>query len=370
MTAPIKIRAAVFNDESGRPTIEPLDLFGPGPGEVLVRIVATGVCHTDHKAAGPGPSPKPVVLGHEGAGIVAAVGEGVSKLAVGDHVVMTFGSCGVCNSCSAGQPAYCHDGLNYCFTCRPPKARPYLMSPRGPVNGYFFCQSSFATHAIGLERSVVKIPKDAPLEIMGPLGCGVQTGAGAILNDLKLQPDQTLAVFGVGALGLSAVMAARIVGAKRIIAIDRHQHRIDLARELGAHDGLLAGEGALTEQILQLCPGGVDVALDTTGALPVMRQAVDCLAPRGEAGFVSSPWDGSELSIDLRRLLQGRRIRGIIEGDSDPDVFIPRLVEYWRQGLFPFDKLIRFYDFDQIEQAFHDSEAGHAVKPVLRMPHD
>jgi len=110
------------------------------------------------------------------------------------------------------------------------------------------------------------------------------------------------------------------------------------------------------------------VALDTTGVLPVMRQAVDCLAPRGEAGFVSSPWDGSELSIDLRRLLQGRRIRGIIEGDSDPDVFIPQLVDYWRQGLFPFEKLIRFYDFDQIEQAFHDSEAGHTVKPVLRMP--
>ena len=242
------------------------------------------------------------------------------------------------------------------------------MSPRGPVNGYFFCQSSFATHAIGLERSVVRIPKDAPLDIMGPLGCGVQTGAGAILNDFKLQPDQTLAVFGVGALGLSAVMAAHIVGAKRIIAIDRHQHRIDLARELGAHEGLLAGEGDLMERILQLCPGGVDVALDTTGALPVMRQAVDCLAPRGEAGFVSSPWDGSELSIDLRRLLQGRRIRGIIEGDSDPDVFIPQLVEYWRQGVFPFDKLIRFYNFDEIEKAFHDSEAGHTVKPVLRMP--
>ena len=367
MNSPINIRAAVFRDESGRPSIEHLDLSGPGPGEVLVRIVAAGVCHTDHKAAGPGPSPKPVVLGHEGAGIVAAVGAGVSKLAVGDHVVMTFGSCGACASCDAAQPAYCHDGLNYCFTCRPREARSYLMSARGPVNGYFFCQSSFATHAIGLERSVVKIAKDVPLEIMGPLGCGVQTGAGAVLNDFKLRSTQTLAIFGVGALGLSAVMAARIVGAKRIIAIDRHQHRIDLARELGAHDGLLAGDGDLKAKIMEICPEGVDVALDTTGVLSVMRQAIDCLAPRGEAGFVSSPWDGAELSIDVRRLLQGRSIRGIIEGDSDPDVFIPRLVEYWRQGLFPFEKLIRFYDFEQIEQAFHDSETGYTVKPILRI---
>jgi aryl-alcohol dehydrogenase len=367
MTAPLRIRAAVFWDETGRPTIESLDLSGPGPGEVLVRIVATGVCHTDHKAAGPGPSPKPVVLGHEGAGVVVGVGAGVSKLAAGDHVVMTFGSCGGCRSCDAAQPAYCHDGFNYCFTCRPPGARSYLMSPRGAVNGYFFCQSSFATHAIGLERSVVKIPNDVPLEIMGPLGCGVQTGAGAVLNDFNLQPDQSFAVFGVGALGLSAVMAARIVGARQIIAIDRHQHRLDLSRELGAHVGILAGDASLAAQIMELCPGGVDVALDTTGSLSVMRQAIDCLAPRGEAGFVASPWDGSELPIDIRRLLQGRRIRGIIEGDSNPDLFIPRLVEYWRRGLFPFERLIRFYEFDEIEKAFHDSEAGLTVKPVLRI---
>lgn len=367
LTPTMKIRGAVFRCDNGHSIIEDLDLSGPEPHEVLVRIVATGVCHTDLKAAGPGPCPKPVVLGHEGAGVVEAVGANVSKVAVGDHVVMTFGSCGSCRSCEASQPAYCHQGFDYCFTCRPPGARSYLLSGRGPVNGYFFSQSSFATYAIGLERSVVKIPKDVPLEIMGPLGCGVQTGAGAILNELNVQPDQTLAIFGVGVLGLSAVMAARIAGVRRVIAIDIHPHRVALARDLGAHEGIVANQGSVVAALMGLSPGGVDVALDTTGVMSVMSQVLDCLAPRGEAGFVATPWDGSRLPVDVRHLLQGRRIRGIIEGNSNPDIFIPQLVDYWRRGLFPFDQLISFYGFDEIDKAFHDAEAGICVKPVLRM---
>lgn len=364
----MKIRAAVFRDETGHPAIEELEIKGPGPGEVLIRIAATGVCHTDHKSSGPGPVPKPVVLGHEGSGVVEALGAGVTKLAVGDHVVMTFGSCGRCISCEEAEPAYCYSAFEYCFTCKPPgREMTYLSSAKGPVNGYFFSQSSFATYAIGLERSVVKIRKDVPLEIMGPLGCGIQTGAGAILNDFKLQPGKSLAVFGVGALGLSAIMAARIAGASRIIAIDRHKHRVELARELGAHDGIVAGAGPVTEEVMKILPGGVDFAFDTTGALPVMRQAVDCLAPRGTAGFVTSPWDGQELGLNVRHLLSGRKVRGIIEGNSNPDVFIPRLVDYWRDGRFPFDKLIRFYKLEDIGKAFHDSETGEVVKPVVRM---
>ncbi len=362
-----RIRAAVFRDESGCPSIEELDLSGPGPGEVLVRIVATGVCHTDHKASGPGPSPKPVVLGHEGAGIVEAIGANVTKVVPGDHVVMTFGSCGSCRSCEAVEPAYCHEGFKYCFTCRPPGARDYLHSAQGPVNGWFFTQSSFATHAIGIERSVVKIPSDVPLDIMGPLGCGFQSGAGAVLNDLRLTSGMTFVVFGCGALGLSAVMAARIAGA-RIIAIDRHAHRIALAQELGADVGVLSDGQSLVARVLTLAPGGVDAALDTTGVLAIMRQAIDCLAPRGEAVFVATPWDGSELSINVRHLLPGRRVRGVIEGSSNPDVFIPQLVDFWRQGRFPIERLIRFYEFEQIEQAFHDSEQGLTVKPIVRMP--
>lgn len=360
----MKIRAAVFRDESGHPSIEELDLSGPGAGEVLVKVVSAGICHTDHKSAGPGPVPKPVVLGHEGAGIVEAVGAGVSKLAVGDHVVMTFGSCGRCMSCNEAEPAYCDDGFKYCFACERDN---YLSSAQGPVHGDFFSQSSFATYAIGNERSVVKIPKDVPLDIMGPLGCGIQTGAGAILNDFKLQPGKTLAVFGTGALGLSAIMAGRIAGARTIIAIDRHAHRVELAKELGAHFGIVPGTESVADQVKALVPGGVDFVLDTTGVLTVMRQGIDCLAQRGMAGFVTSPWDGSELSLNVRHLLPGRKVRGIIEGNSNPDVFIPQLVAFWKDGRFPFDKLIKFYDFEDIEKAFHDSETGATVKPVLRV---
>ena len=332
----MKIRAAVFRDETGHPVIE-------GNRNGRPRDRAKFWCAWWRRAyvtpitspPAPAPVPKPVVLGHEGAGVVEAVGAGVSKLAPGDHVVMTFGSCGRCISCEEAEPAYCHEAFDYCFTCNPPgrKGMTYMSSAQGPVNGYFFSQSSFATHAIGFERNVVKIRKDVPLDIMGPLGCGIQTGAGAILNDFKLTPGKTLAVFGVGALGLSAIMAGRIAGASRIIAIDRHSHRVELAKELGAHDGILASDNAVAD-IMKIVPGGVDFVLDTTGVLSVMRQGVDSLAPRGLCGFVTSPWDGSELGLNVRHLLSGRKVRGIIEGNSNPDVFIPRLVDYWKDGRF------------------------------------
>ena len=363
----MKIRAAVFRDESGHPSIEEIELSGPRAGEVLVKIVSAGICHTDHKSAGPGPVPKPVVLGHEGAGIVEKVGPGVTKLAPGDHVVMTFGSCGRCIACTEAEPAYCDHGFQLCFGCKRPDGSTYLNSAQGPVYGDFFAQSSFATYAIGSERSVVKIPSDVPLDIMGPLGCGIQTGAGAIVNDFKLQPGKTLAVFGTGALGLSAIMAARVVGARTIIAIDRHAHRVELAKELGAHHGIVAGADPITGQIMELVPGGVDFVLDTTGVLTVMRQGIECLAQRGMAGFVTSPWDGSELSLNVRHLLAGRKVRGIIEGNSNPDVFIPQMIAWWKDGRFPFDKLIKFYEFEEIDKAFHDSETGATVKPVLRV---
>jgi aryl-alcohol dehydrogenase len=362
----MKIRAALFREGSESPTIEELELTGPGAGEVLVRIVATGVCHTDMKSAGPvSPVPRPVVLGHEGAGMVEAIGAGVTKLAEGDRVVMTFGSCGQCPSCREAEPAYCHNHND--FACVRPGGGYYLSWNGTPVHGDYFSQSSFATHAIGSERNVVKVPAEAPLELLGPLGCGIQTGAGAILNDLNVQAGRALAVFGVGALGLSAVMAARIAGAGRIIVVDRHLHRLDLARELGADDAIVATDDPVAPEILDLVPAGVDYALDTTGALPVMRQAIDVLAPRGTCGFVTSPWDGSELSISGRHLLKGRQVRGIIQGDSNPHVFIPRLIDFHMQGRFPLDRLVRFYPFEQITEAFRDSEEGSTVKPVLRI---
>jgi len=362
----MKIRAAVFRAGNEAPAIEELELTGPGPGEVLVRIIATGVCHTDIKAAGAqSPIPRPVVLGHEGAGVVEAVGDGVGKVSKGDHVVMTFDSCGHCPSCLASKPSYCHTQNN--FTCKREDGSHYLHAGDEPVYGDFFNQSSFATHAIGVQRNVIKVPREAPLEFLGPLGCGVQTGAGAVLNDLKIAPGETFAVMGAGTLGLSAIMAARFAGARRIVAVDRHAHRLDLASELGADEIILADDDPVVDAIMGHLPAGADCVLDTTGVLPVMRQALDILAPRGRCGFVASPWDGSELPINVRHLMVGRTIHGIIQGGSNPDSLIPMLVDLHARGHFPFDRLIRFYALDDIAAAIHDSETGETIKPVLRI---
>lgn len=365
-----EIRAAVFRDQSLKPSIENLTLTGPGDGEVLVRIVAAGVCHTDLMIAGPhGWAPRPVVLGHEGAGIIEAIGDGVANLAIGDHVVMTFSSCGHCPSCLEAEPAYCTTADH--FACRRPDGSHYLAGEDGPVHGDFFNQSSFATYALGKQRGIVKVRKDAPLKNLGPLSCGMQTGAGAILNVFKMRPGQTLVVFGTGSLGLAAVMAAKIAGAARIIAVDIHENRLQLAKELGADEIIQASHSQngnpVSEAIFKHLAHGADFTLDTTGVKSVMRDAIDTLSHRGTFGFVAPPEDGSELSIPMQHLMKGRKIVGIIEGNSNPDIFIPQLVDFYMDGKFPFDRLIQFYPFDDIEQAFHDSHAGTTVKPVLLM---
>jgi len=362
----VKIRAAVFRDQSLKPSIEDLELDGPGEGEVLVRIVATGVCHTDLMIAGPhGWSPRPVVLGHEGAGVVEAVGRDVTDLAKGDHVVMTFTSCGHCPSCQDGEPAYCSIADH--FACTRPDGSHYLQGKDGPVHGDFFNQSSFATYALGKQRGIVKVRQDAPLKTLAPLGCGMQTGAGAVLNVFKMQPGQTLVVFGTGSLGLAAVMAAKIAKAGKIIAVDLHENRLALASELGAHEVIHSDGTSVSDRILEILPDGADFTFDTTGVKPVMRDAIDTLAHRGTFGFAAPPPDGSELSIPMKPLMKGRKIVGIIEGNSNPDVFLPQLVDFYMDGKFPLDKMINYYPFDDIEQAFHDSHAGTTVKPVLVM---
>lgn len=366
ITAGVKIRAAVWRAAGAPPTIEELALTGPGPDEVLVRIVATGICHTDLKAAATQSAvPRPVVLGHEGAGVVEAVGARVSGLAKGDHVVMTFDSCGRCPSCLAAEPAYCHTQDS--FRCTRDDGSFYLHAGGEPIHGDFFKQSSFATYAIGTERNTIKVARDVPLDILGPLGCGVQTGAGAILHELRLRPGESLAVTGAGTVGLAAVMAARVAGAGRIVAVDRDAGRLELARELGADHVILATDSGLAEAIMDDLGIGADCVLDTTGALDVMRQALDVLAPRGRCGYVTGPWDGSELSVSILHLMHGRRIHGIIQGNSNPSAFIPMLIGLYRQGRFPFDRLIRFYPFDDIAAALADSESGATVKPVLKI---
>jgi aryl-alcohol dehydrogenase len=292
----------------------------------------------------------------------------VSKIAPGDHVVLTFASCGHCRACLDGEPAYCHDMRPLNFGCvRADGSTPLADAGGRPVHGDFFGQSSFASYALASERNVVKVRRDAPLELLGPLGCGTQTGAGAVLNDLAVRPGASLVVFGVGSVGLSAVMAARLAGAGRIIAVDRHVNRLDLARELGADDVVMAGAEPATAEIVRLTGEGVDFALDTTGVPAVMQQGLAALAPRGTFGFVTGPWDGSPLEVKLRHLLIGRKIRGIVQGNSKPDLFIPMLVDAFMKGRFPLDRLVTFYPFADIARAFADSESGSTIKPILRM---
>jgi len=361
----VKIRAAVTREGTPHPAVETLELEAPRTGEILVRMVASGICHTDLKVH-TRPGPKPIVLGHEGAGVVERVGAGVTRLAEGDHVVLSVNFCGECPSCRRNEHSYCYEVLPRNFGGLRPDGTSPLSKDGTLVHARFFGQSSFSTYSLADERSAVKVPQDIPLELLGPLGCGVQTGAGAVINSLRIKTGDTLAIFGTGGVGLSAVMAARLVGAARIIAIDVVPERLSLAQQLGATDVIDPSREDPVARIRELTRYGVDYSFNTTTLAAVFTQALASLAPRGTAGFVAAPrepWSPEMFHI----LSGGRTLRGILGGDSTPGLFIPMLIDYYRQGRFPFDRLIRFYPFEQIAQAFRDCERGTAIKPVLRM---
>ncbi len=364
----MKIQAAVLREASSHLGIETLTLEPPRNDEVIVRLVATGVCHTDIKHSEPGGAvPRPVVLGHEGAGVVIATGSGVTRVAVGDPVVLSYDYCNTCASCLAGARTYCHELRPRNFGGKRPDGSSALSSEGSFIHGSFFGQSSFATHAMAYERNVVKVAREAPLELLGPLGCGVQTGAGAIINAFSARAGCTVAVIGSGAVGLSAVMAARLIGARRIIAIDLHDNRLDLARDLGATHVLNAGRDDIVREALAITGHGLDYVLDTTTLVPVMEKGMAMLAPRGVFGFVAGPGGSATLPLPLgHMLIGGRSVRGIIEGDSASETFIPMLVDLFMQGRFPFDRMIRFYPFAHINEAIADSISGRVIKPVLR----
>ncbi|ENO84122.1 NAD(P)-dependent alcohol dehydrogenase [Thauera linaloolentis] len=365
----MEIQAAIVKETHGRFSIESLELSAPQADEVLVRIVASGMCHTDLAVRDQHiPLPLPMVLGHEGAGVVVEVGANVRKVAPGDHVVLTFASCGQCPRCLQGKPAYCDAFLPYNVgTCRPDGSCTHHQHGQ-PVAASFFYQSSFATHAIAHHRNVVKVPSDLPLDTLAPLGCGIQTGAGTVLNCLKPAAGSSIAVFGIGAVGLSAVMAAKVAGCATIVAVDVHAERLALARELGATHAVNGRDGDAVAAIQALQPGGVDFSVEATGIPAVMAQAVEALSGLGTAVLLGVAPAGAQVSFNAATLLGGRTIRSSIEGDSVPDVFIPQLIGLYRRGLFPFDRMARHYALADINQAVADSESGATIKPILRMP--
>ena len=365
----MKIKAAVTRAKASPMSLESIDLADPRDDEILVRVVATGVCHTDIAMRDQTyPVPQPIVLGHEGAGVVEKVGRGITKVAVGDHVVMSYNSCGHCDSCNEHAPNYCHDFFGHNFAGVRSDGTSPLSKDGETIHGNFFGQSSFANFALCHERNIVKVAKDAPLELLGPLACGIQTGAGAVINALKVGPGRSLAVFGAGSVGLSAVMAARAVGATTIIAVDVVADRLTMAKELGATHAINPKGADTVAEIMKITGAGVDFAFESTGLPAVIRNAMDSLAPRGTCGIVGASSLDTEITLNAMHLMTaGRSIRGIVEGDSNPDVFIPQLIDLHRQGRFPFDKLVTFYPYDKLNQAIEDAEAGRAIKPIVRM---
>ena len=365
----MRITAAVTESAKAPFVLQELDLGDPLAGEVLVRVAAAGICHTDLIVRDQWyPVPLPAVLGHEGAGIVERVGEGVTLVAPGDRVGMSFDSCGHCPTCRTGRPSYCHDFWAYNFGAARTDGTTALSRDGRPVHSHFFGQSCFATHAVARERNLVKLPESIDLEIAAPLGCGIQTGAGAVLEALRAPAGSTIAVFGTGAVGLSAVMAAVVAGCTTIIGVDINPARLELASELGATDVIDADAQDAGEEIRRITGYGADFSVETTAVPTVLRQAVDCLAPRGACGLIGAPAMGTEVSLDMNTILVGGRVvRGIVEGDSVPQTLLPRLIQLWEQGKFPVERLMTFYDFDRIDEAAHDAESGKVIKPVLRM---
>ncbi|WP_067824625.1 NAD(P)-dependent alcohol dehydrogenase [Nocardia inohanensis] len=336
-------------------------------GEVLVRLRGTGVCHTDLVALEGGiPLETPFVLGHEGAGVVAAIADDVTALSVGDAVVLSFDHCTECAQCTSGHPAYCElsGAMNY-FGSRLDGST--TLSENGEeVHGSWFGQSSFGTYAVASVRNAVRVDADLPLDILGPLGCGLLTGAGTVLNVLRPEPGQSLIVFGVGGVGLAAIMAARVAGCDPIIAVDLNPERLELARELGATHVVNSGETTdLGWALTEITGTGADFAIETVGLGPVVRTAVESLKTPGRAVTLGARSMENEITIDQGNLLMGRQLLGVLEGDADPHELIPRLIELWRAGQFPFDRLVEKFPFERITDAVAAVRDGKVIKPVL-----
>jgi aryl-alcohol dehydrogenase len=354
------VAAAVLREPEGTYDIEDLNLDTPLDDEVLVRILAAGMCASDSGARRPGQN-LPAVLGHEGAGIVVQVGASVEGLTVGDHVILSFDFCGHCPQCLNGSPHACVDffALNG-KTVREGSRIKSRDRDGNAVSTSWFGQSSFATHSVVRAVNAIRVSPSVPLEVLAPLGCGVQTGAGAVLNGLRVPQGASFAVLGAGAVGLAAVMGATIAGASEILAVDLNPERLALARELGATKTLqLTPGGDPDEWRTQI--GSWQYILDTTGSPSLISTAILCLEPGGTCGLVSA---AQPLTISPRDLA-GRRLTLLVEGNADPQVFIPQLVSHWQAGRLPVEKLIKTYPLSEINQAEQDARTGVTVKPVL-----
>lgn len=372
----MRITAAVMQKADGTLTrrrieLEEVELDDPYDDEVLIRITSCGVCGTDKGAIhGLEPFPTPGVLGHEGAGIVERVGRDVKSIGPGDRVMIGFPFCGECRTCRRGEMRYCEKGQALSFSGHRLDGSGGMRRLNGePLAGRFFQQSSWATHTLALERQLARVPDGIDLDLCGPYGCSISTGAGAILNELRPIPGSSIAIFGVGNVGLAAVMAARLTGATRIIAVDTMPERLAVARELGATHSFEHGKDTAAE-LKELTGDQLDYSVEATDGSNLVDEAITALGARGTCAMVG----GAKMSATVTYnhpdvLMHGKRIIGVMGGGGQTPRFLESLMELQRQGRFPLEKLVRFYDFADVNQAVDDSDVGKAIKPILRMPY-
>jgi len=363
---PRHIKAAVFTPESGQSCeIKEVLLADPDPNELVIQVKACGICHTDIGVSTY--KERPSVLGHESAGIVVEVGSAVTEFAVGDRVLATFGSCGTCATCQDENPAYCIDHAEMNFDGLRPNGKGGITALDGtPIFSAFFQQSGFATHALVQTENTVKIPDDISFVNAAPLGCGIQTGAGSVLTSLAAKAGESLVVFGVGAVGLAAVMAARNLRCNPIIAVDLSEDRLKLAKTYGAHYTLKGDADKLTETIKDLTGGGAHYSIEGTGVNAVFHIAVNCLRPGGTCGTWAYPGTfGEPIEHPGGFAFMNTRQMGILEGDSNPKVFIPELAHMQIAGKLPYDELITTFAFKDINAALKACDSQSVIKPVL-----
>lgn len=359
--------AAVLNQPNGPFDLEQVDVAEPKAGEVRVAIKAVGICHTDLVvASGAMGLQFPAVLGHEGAGIVESVGEGVTDLQPGDKVLLTFNSCGECKPCGHDEPAYCSHFVPLNMVAARADGSTRVTRDGAPVSDNFFGQSSFASVAIANRRNVLKVDADADLAVLAPLGCGIQTGAGGVMRSLAAREGESLVVLGAGAVGLSALLGGLIAGCATVIVVEPQESRRAMALELGATH-VLDGQGDVAAAVRAILPEGADMVLDTSGFMPVVQQSVNMIANRGRIGLLGVPGSlDAALSVPIVQFItQGGTVRGIIEGDSDPHVFLPELIAHHKAGRLPIERFSKTYPAKQINEAIDDAHHGRAIKAVL-----
>ncbi len=363
----MEIKAAVANEKGMALSIESLELEEPKNTEVLVKMVSAGICKTDIDVRDQYiPTPLPVVLGHEGAGIVVKVGKLVSKVKEGDHVVLSLSSCNECEKCKMGMPAYCLHHVQLNFGGSRMDGSVCLHRKTELVHSHFFGQSSHSTYAVVDQTSIIKAPNTADLKILAPFACGIMTGAGGILNTLKPEAGSSIVIFGMGAVGLSAVMAARISGCSRIIAVDINDDRLSKALEVGATHVVNGKNEDLKGMIFRINDGkAVNYSFESSGVKSVMSSALDVISENGTCVLTGVLPAGSKVEFDAWNLIRGRTIKGSVMGDCVPEIFIPKLVQFHEEGRFPVDKIMSFYSLDDINIAISESSSGKAIKPVI-----